>query len=254
MDFSSISGALPDLGPITQGLQFEPLAGSSGVFQLSSAGNRQSVTFYTKEFYHDGDTQAARLAAEANGEPPPAPVYHRREMVRIVTPGDRSVYDGVAEEYHKRNYFRQYAAYRDGKNGPIGTDLKDAEFVGSSELIELNYLGCYTIEQLADAADSLCDRLPRGYELRNAAKVFLEVTNRNSLLGATKKLSGDLDASKALILKLERDLTSQKKEADEMKAILARMSLNAQVEDAEAETPRRKIRLADKPGKGTEEV
>lgn len=243
VDLSGVAAHLPDLGLTSQGLEFEPTRRDPNVYQIKSTGNRQSIFFYTKEFYNTFKTQAKKNEALARGDTGPvAPVYEKKQMVRIVTPGDKSVYDSFAEEDHKRNYFRQYSAFRDGKAADMGTSLKDAEFVGSSELIELNYLGVYSIEQLADASDSLCDRLPRGYELRTAARTWQEVTQSNNLLDSTKKLSAELTSSQDMILRLSREAEEARREMQEMKTLLARMQMGAIGQDATASAAPKKTK------------
>jgi len=230
---SEVASHLPDLGPITQGMEFEPSQLSPNVFQLKNTGNRQNVFFYTKEFYNTFKTEQRKQEALARGENGPvAPVYEKKEMVRIQTPGDKSTYDSFAEEHHKRNYFRHYTNFRDGKPASMGTQLKDAEFIAGSEIIELNYLGIFSIEQLADASDAACERLPRGQELRTAAQTWREVTQDTSLLTSTKKLSAELSASQDMILRLHKEAEEAKKEREEMKRILANMSVNADVQES----------------------
>lgn len=237
MDLTGVSGMLPDLGPITQDLEFEPTRENSSVLQLKSSSSRQNVVFYYKEFYNTFETAKKKAEAIAKGDHKPvAPVYIRKEMVRIVTPGDRSVYDGIAEEDHKRNYFRQYAAFRNGKNPSMGTSLKDMEFINSSELIELNYLGVYSVEQLADSSDSLCERLPRGYEMRTACKIWVEVNTGQNVLASTKKLSADLNAAQELIVKLSNEAETRKKEHEELKLLVQ------SIQNSEDDTPRKKRR------------
>jgi hypothetical protein len=238
MSIQEAIGAIPDFGgiPTLQGLEFEP-SGKPGVLQMKSSG-RQSVKFYWADHYNEFKTLQKREAAKLAGDYAPiAPVYEKREMVRIVTPGDRSVYDGIAEDYHKRNYFQQYAKFRDGKDIDIGARLEQAEFIQAPEIIELNYLGVYSIQQLAEAADTLCDRLPRGFELREGCRAWVQMRQGNALEGITKRVSAELSAAQSTIVTLQKESDERNRELQTVKAMLQNLSLSAHAEVAKAQGP-----------------
>jgi hypothetical protein len=241
MSIQEAIGSIPDFGgvPTLQGLEFEP-SGKPGVLQMKSSG-RQSVKFYWADTYNEFKTLQKRDEARQSGSlAPVAPVYEKREMVRIVTPGDRSIYDGLAEDYHKRNYFQQYAKFRDGKDVDIGARLEQAEFIQAPEIIELNYLGVYSIQQMAEAADTLCERLPRGYELREGCRAWVQMRQGNALEGITKRVSAELSSAQSLIVALQKESDERKRELETVKAMLSNLSITAQAEVAKAEAPSKK--------------
>lgn len=219
-----LGAAIPNFdNPALSNMQFES-TGMPGVFELKKNAGGQNVTFYTKEFYNKYKTEQAKQAAEAKGETGPiVPVYDKREMVKIENPGDTNKYDSFAEDDHKRNYFDIYKNFRDGKGALRGTPLAEAEFIHQVELVELNYRGVFTIEQLAQAPDILCDQIPFCYDRREAAKAWCKFTHGAQLINATKKLSADLSEALATITKLS-------KENEEAAKRLAALEQNAMFE------------------------
>lgn len=210
MDFNQlgIGAGIPSFGsPTLENLQFEATE-KPGVLQLKSIG-RQFVKFYHKKFYNAFQTSQT-------GQP----VWEEKLMVKIVTPGDKTEYDGLAHDYHKRAYFVQYTRFREGKGEPEGTPIEHAEFLLGPESVDLKYLGVHTIEQMAEASDVLCEQVTRGYELREHARVWCKITHGQSLLDSTKKMSAELSAARDQIVRLEAENTKRDVEMAELKKML----------------------------------
>lgn len=222
MDINALGlgAAIPNFGaPTLDGLQFEPTQ-NAGVLQLKGTG-RQMVKFYTKEFYDMFATEKAGAEAKAKGiKDPVVPVYIKKEMVHIVTPGDKTEYDGPAEDYHKRAYFQQYSRFKEGKGMNLGTPLADAEFLHGPEITELAYHQVHTIEQLADAGDLLCETMPRGYDIREHARAWCKITHGNQLQNATKRLSADLNEARKIIIEMSESNKKRDEEMAELRAML----------------------------------
>lgn len=157
--------------------------------RLGGARNRQLVIF-RKEKQHELRNvfdEKGRIVRKVMQEV-------ERELVRIVTPGDKNVYDGEVQEFHKREFFPQYSAFRAGKTGPIGKLLDDCDYIPPAIALELRMLGVHTQEQLADASDTLCERIPDGWELREHARVVAaseRVDASKEELARVRKLAED---------------------------------------------------------------
>ncbi len=250
MDITSLIGsAIPDFGaPSLQNLEFESAPGQPGVLQVKQNG-RQYVRFYNKDVYNALETQRRRAA---NPHETVLPVYEKRLMVQIDTPGDTNRFDDVAHDYHKRNYFSQYGQYKDGKTGPTGTPLKDADFLVGVEIEDLIYARIFTIEQLGDASDTMCENLPRGYEIREHARAWCKVNDPHNGLLMTKKLSSALSESQGTIKALLAEQEKSRQEMEAMKADLIALSTNHAVERAVeevgfvSEAPKKKTTRAKK--------
>lgn len=93
-----------------------------------------------------------------------------RLKVHIINPGDKTEVDDYAQDYHKTMFYRQYKRYLDGNNAPEGTALSQCAFVPPGVVLELRTKGVHTLEQLADASESLCGLVPNGWALREHAR------------------------------------------------------------------------------------
>lgn len=192
--------------PTLQGFDVE----SAQVGQRIRGSSRQFVRFFNhteSEIYatkvkvneKTGSTQVLETAVRDR----------TREFVEIVTPGDKnSPHICPAEDYHKREYWPQYKAFRDGATAPLGLSVDEASFIPQSVATELLYLGCQTVEQLADASDILCERIPHGYTLREQAKTAVKATAQNKESGRLLTLQSELEKSQALIREMSDRLAA----------------------------------------------
>lgn len=146
------------------------------------------------------------------------------EMVEIVTPGDTNKLDVVAEDFHKRTFWKQYTAYRENKGAYVGKDLDLCDYVPPSVVTELKYKKCHTQEQLAAASDLLCGLIPDGYRLREFAKSMVKADLDNASLGQVNTLKKELEAAQEAI----KQLTAQQKE---ISASMIKPEITQEIED-----------------------
>lgn len=127
------------------------------------------------------------------------------EMVRVETKGDTNIKDDVADEFIKRQYFRQYKFFKEGRF-PDGHPIEDFEFIQAPTILELHLLGIHTIEQVATASDLVCGQLKdqSGYEIRDIAAQWVQI---NSPQG---------QSNKAMVL--ERELLKARQEIEALKS------------------------------------
>lgn len=116
-------------------------------------------------------------------------------MVHIVTPGDTNEFNDRAEDYHRREYWPQYKAFREGRTAPIGIDIDSVEWISPNIATELRYFGVHTVEQLADASDLLCGKVPNGWELREFARSVCKANLENKSLNQVTALKDQLDST-----------------------------------------------------------
>lgn len=126
------------------------------------------------------------------------------EMVRVETKGDTNIKDDVADEFSKRQFYRQYKFFREGKI-PDGHPIEDFDFIQAPTLMELHMLGIHVIEQLAVTSDLVCEQIKdqSGFELRDIAAQWVRI---NSPDGQATKASA-----------LERQLIEAKREIENLK-------------------------------------
>ncbi len=129
-------------------------------------------------------------------------------MVRIETKGDTNIVDDIASDLHKRQFYRQYKHFSEGKI-PEGNPIEDFDFFQSPAIImELHMLGIHVIQQVATMNDIECQQLKdqSGYELRDIASQWVRINSPAGL--ASKTTQQDLK-----IARLERELAEAKRNA-----------------------------------------
>lgn len=103
------------------------------------------------------------------------PIYDDVEMVEIMLRGDRNnVTHKPVDMSVKRRFPQAYQAYKlDSEVLTSGTPLKEWPHAGAALVEEMKHLGFSTVEQLAEAADSVCVRVPGLAGLKQRAIAFL---------------------------------------------------------------------------------
>lgn len=164
------------------------------------SGGRQFVRFFNHTQAQVYTTKAKINEKTGSSTPLETDVRQvTKEMVEIVTPGDKNKVCDVATEWHKRVFWRQYKAFRDGKTGPIGMPIEEAQFIAPNVATELKYLGCHTVEQLADASDVLCGNIASGFEMREFAKAYCKAQMANKDSPKVILLSKEIETLRAEI-------------------------------------------------------
>lgn len=194
---------LGDFGPALDDVDFN----QDGSLKLNG---KQSVKFYLKKilsfkakFKTDKETGKKVLDIDPKtGLPFKETFEEEREMVRVETKGDTNIKDDFANDLDRRQYYRQYKAFRSGKI-PDGIPTEEFDFLQPSTIMELHYYGVHTIEQVATMEDQVCERVKdqSGYEIRDIAAQWIRI---NSPQGTNLKL----DAAQKEIRDLKRRLAS----------------------------------------------
>lgn len=204
MQLSPLDSVIPSWGnPTLEGYDVTDVQDGKRI----KGNGRQFVRFYKQKF-----VEVATLEAKINpttGSSTPVKTGTReieREMVCIITPGDTNKFEGVAEDHHRREFWPHYKAFRDGRTAPLGTSIDECSFVSASMATELRYLGCHTLEQLADASDYLCGQIANGWELREFARAQTKANLDNRSLNQVNVLKGELEKSQALIADMQKQL------------------------------------------------
>ena len=209
MDLSPLSQIIPSFGsPTLEGFDASNIQDGQ---RLKGDSNRQLVRFYKKKIVVM-EADKVRIN-EKTGETKilsTKPVEYEKEFVEIVTPGDKNVIDDFAQDFHKREHFKHYKAFREGRSAPMGQSIDDCSFISPSVATELKYLGVHTVEQMAEAADILCNNIANGYEVREFARAFCKASLDNKSLGQVNALKGELEKSQTLIAQMQEQMKEMK--------------------------------------------
>ena len=120
-------------------------------------------------------------------------------MVRVETKGDTTIKEDVADNFIKRQFYRQYKYFHEGKI-PDGHPIEDFEFLQPGTLLELRMLGVYTLEQVAEMSDVTCQQIQdqSGFEIRDVAQQWIKINSPDS-----KNARADMLALENMRLKRE---------------------------------------------------
>lgn len=103
------------------------------------------------------------------------PVYDDVVYVTIMVPGERDVVHRAAWEKDYQRFPLQWAAFQNKKDqdSHSGTPLRLLTWLTGAQVKELEFFNCYTVEQLANLADSSASRFMGIQALKQRAKDFL---------------------------------------------------------------------------------
>lgn len=143
------------------------------------------------------------------------PIFDDTEMVEIRVRGEKD--NVVVREIRpddKRRFRDAYKHFREGKTlAESGTPLSAWSVMSASQVEELRYLGFYTVEHVADAADSAVSKFPGMQSLKNRAKLFLEAAKGNAPL---EKLSKSLEEKQNEIEALKAQMAAMAKTMEKL--------------------------------------
>ncbi len=104
------------------------------------------------------------------------PIYKDTEMIEIRVRGDRNnIVCRPVRQGDERRFRGAFENYKRGNDALVsGTPLKEWPVMGNAMIEEMKYLGFTTVEQIAEANDGVCSRVPGLTHFKNKAKIFLE--------------------------------------------------------------------------------
>ena len=114
------------------------------------------------------------------------PVFDTLPMVKILVPGDRNtVIQAKATEEYTTRFPKQWERFTSSQSQEIqGSLLSEVPIVTRGQAEELEYFKVYTVEQLADAPDSLSAKFPGFHDLKRKAVAY--VANAKDAAAAMK--------------------------------------------------------------------
>ncbi len=124
------------------------------------------------------------------------PIFIDEVYIRIVTPGDRdNVIFRPIRPTDKHRFPRQWAAFQtDATSIGDGTRLEEWTMMSRSMVEELKYLGFRTVEQVAEANDSACQKVPGLREMKSRAGAWLDKAKKTAEVTKAQKVIDDQNA------------------------------------------------------------
>jgi hypothetical protein len=142
------------------------------------------------------------------------PIFVDTDMIEIRVRGDRNniVIKPVTNEI-KTRFRGAWEAYSKGQNSTLeGTPLAEWPSMSASMVEELKYLGFSTVEQLAQASDSVCGKVPGLTAMKQKAKVFMEFSKGAAPLEQLQARMTELESQREVDERTKGDLSKKLEE------------------------------------------
>lgn len=150
------------------------------------------------------------------------PIFVDTDMIEIRVRGDRNniVIHPVRED-EKRRFRDAWRDYKDGAEQKLtGTPLSQWPVMSVSMVEELRFLGYFTVEQLSEANDAACSKVPGLLTMKNRAKGFLEMSKGNS---PVEQLQADLAKEQSMRQADAKTVEELSKKFDDLKTRYERL-------------------------------
>ncbi len=104
------------------------------------------------------------------------PIYDDTQMIEIRVRGDRNnIVQRPVRDGDERRFRGAFEAHKRGTEAlGSGTPLGEWPAMGAAMIEEMKYLGFTTVEQIAEANDGVCAKVPGLTHFKNKAKIFME--------------------------------------------------------------------------------
>lgn len=168
-----------------------------GLLNRTSADDDKLVVHFTMEPKEDQDATAREGR----------PIFKEVPFVMIMVPGDKdSIIHREAGELDTARFPRQFAAFKNkqDQNAVSGTPLSAAPWLQRTQVRELEYFNCYTVEQLASMSDTNASKFAGINQLREMARTMVAAAKEQAPL---HKMAADLKVRDDLIADLTARLT-----------------------------------------------
>lgn len=151
------------------------------------------------------------------------PMFQEKLFVTIIVPGERDVVIRQAWKKDFDRFPRQYAAYLNGQRQDAvnGTPLKIVPWLSQSQVKELEFFNCHTVEQLADLADTHAHKFQQINKLRTLARDYLQAAREAAPLTALRaeldKRDNQIETMQRQMAEMSETLTKLSAEKDKAK-------------------------------------
>lgn len=185
---------------------------------------RAEADFDTRDFT-EGPAQDDKALVRFYMKPVKGPVdpitgsvsWSEKEYYETVVPGSRDTINQPVTNITKQKYPMQYAKWKQNGSteGVTGTFISEVTWIHRGQAEELAYFGVKTLEQLAAAPDTLCQKQVGMYELRRKAISFLEQRKKDAPILA---IHAKFDALQAEAQVKDQTIEALKRRLDALEA------------------------------------
>jgi len=184
------------------------------------------------QFYSDVVPDAAASDKEGRA------IYREVDFVMIMVPGDKySIIRRPVQPNDLRRFNERFQAYRSGKNQETasGTPLHTVSWLTKAQVKELEFLGCYTLENLAGMPDSTVQKFMAIQGLKQRAKDAIQAAKEAApLLGLRTEIEKK-DAELEVLRKAQAEMMAQITQ-------LQNAVMNAAIQNTGVSEPARAVR------------
>lgn len=140
-------------------------------------------------------------------------IYKETDYIRIMVPGDKlSIVERPVDAIDSRRFADKYEKWKAGAGNVIeGTPLASLPKMTPSKVEEYKFFNIHTVEQLAEAADSLGQKFFGFNEDKRSAKAFIELAKGNAPI---EKMNAELQERDAKIEELSAQVEALMKMAN----------------------------------------
>ena len=153
---------------------------------------KQNIKFYNRKrlnFRAKKDENGNLIMDKKTGLPAKEAYEEIVEMVRVETKGDTNIKDDIANDLDRRQHYRHYKHFREGKI-PEGNPIEDFDFLQPSTIMELHMYGIHVLQQVAIMSDLECEQIKdqSGFEIRDIAAQWVRINSPQGQAGKATKL------------------------------------------------------------------
>lgn len=175
-------------------------------FSVARQGDeRLAIRFFTKAKQNTEKSQEAGR-----------PIFMEVDYIQIMIPGDRNqtIVRPVTDQ-DKERFTKQYEHWKQHQNNDavIGTPLEAWNKLSLAQIEEFRYFGVRSIEQMADLRDDVCQKMPGAVDLKQKAKLFLQIAQNEAPM---RKVQAELDRRDNEIETLKNAIADQAKQIKEL--------------------------------------
>lgn len=164
--------------------------------QQSEADKKLLVIFYQ-------DVQKNEIKSTEQGRP----IFDEIDVIKIISPGQRDSFVGLADEQYQQRFPTQWARYKAGRDQGegSGTPLSMLPWMSMSAVAEFKAMNCHTIEQLVGMPDSVSQRFMGHHQLKQRAQAYLDAAKDAAPL---MKLNAELEKRDEQIAQLQTQVNA----------------------------------------------
>jgi hypothetical protein len=143
------------------------------------------------------------------------PIFDEFDIVKIMTPGSRDTFTGLADEGYQQRFPQQWARYKAGRDAiQSGTPLNQLPWLSIGQVAEFNAVNCHTVEQLVGMPDALSQKFMGHHAVKQKALAYLEAA---TAAAPTHKMQAELAKRDETIAELTKAVEAlvAKNRADE---------------------------------------